>query len=496
MIFRRILPLLVFTGTLLAFEDVSFSARTLGLGGDQSAVVDDAFSFFVNPALAARSNRPVIGLTGSPYMGTFYGVFGYTQPVKGLGTIGGSVMYFDYLPEYAVLSSGDGDARFFMALPLGKYFDLGFLVGTHSYWRSFAYPFYARFSQGPFASLGSKVSLLPSLTLAFSINELNILSLESSASHVGLAWQPHFKKSAVISSFLLAGDLGTKFSPQTLKVHAGSEVWFFKDILGLRVGMRYGTDEISGFSPTLGITLRTHRVEKTDFELHYATVLNYQRVDTSTILHQLSISVLFGDARKAEKDSIVAAQAERARRLREEALERERDRLRAELANIQNERQALERQREDIARMRKEALEKLARIAGVGVQDTDSLITITLSEVALRFDSTSVEIPFSQGYRTLSGVAAFLVNYPNNRIVVQVHTDNSPLPEEFKGTFRDTKALTAARAEVIKRYFVEVEGIADNRITARGLGDTRPLADNDTEEARAQNRRVEIVVIK
>lgn len=268
-----------------------------------------------------------------------------------------------------------------------------------------------------------------------------------------------------------------------------------KNHLGIRAGVQkiFCLNDGNQSAPdlTFGISLRTCRIEKTDFELNYGGVFK-NNIFGRGLIHQLDLVVRPGNARKAERDSMLAAQAERARRLREEALERERDRLRAELQNVQNEREALERQRQDIARMRKEALEKLSRIAGVGVQDTDSLITVTLSERALDFDSTSVDIPFPRGYKVLSGVAAFLVNYPNNRIVVQVHTDNSPLPEAY----RDSRALTSARAEVIKRYFVEVEGVSEGRITVRGLGDTKPLADNDTEEGRAQNRRVEIVVIK
>ena len=59
-------------GVLFAYEDVSFSARTLGLGGDQAAVADDAFSSITNPALPARWMRPVTVNILSMELATFW----------------------------------------------------------------------------------------------------------------------------------------------------------------------------------------------------------------------------------------------------------------------------------------------------------------------------------------------------------------------------------------------------------------------------------------
>jgi OmpA-OmpF porin, OOP family len=55
--------------------------------------------------------------------------------------------------------------------------------------------------------------------------------------------------------------------------------------------------------------------------------------------------------------------------------------------------------------------------------------------------------------------------------------------------------LSAERAAAVEKA-LEGEGIDDDRISSAGFGPGKPIASNDTEEGRAQNRRVEVVVMK
>ena len=71
-------------------------------------------------------------------------------------------------------------------------------------------------------------------------------------------------------------------------------------------------------------------------------------------------------------------------------------------------------------------------------------------------------------------------------IEVQGHTDSVGQPE------RNLK-LSNARAEAVRQALV-ARGLPRDRLTARGLGETAPLADNTTPEGRAQNRRIEFRV--
>jgi len=55
--------------------------------------------------------------------------------------------------------------------------------------------------------------------------------------------------------------------------------------------------------------------------------------------------------------------------------------------------------------------------------------------------------------------------------------------------------LSRERVATVKGYLVE-KGISENRITGKGFGGSKPIADNDADETRALNRRVEFTIVK
>jgi chemotaxis protein MotB len=75
-------------------------------------------------------------------------------------------------------------------------------------------------------------------------------------------------------------------------------------------------------------------------------------------------------------------------------------------------------------------------------------------------------------------------------IRVDGHTDNIPL--SGAGEFRDNWELSQARALSVVRYMVEALQFPANRMSANGFGEFQPVNTDDTPEARAQNRRIEI----
>jgi chemotaxis protein MotB len=77
-------------------------------------------------------------------------------------------------------------------------------------------------------------------------------------------------------------------------------------------------------------------------------------------------------------------------------------------------------------------------------------------------------------------------------IRIEGHTDNLPIRTE---QFPTNWELSAARAVNVLRYFVEVEGVRFDRVSAVGYGEFQPLLSNDSPEHRAKNRRVEIVFV-
>jgi outer membrane protein OmpA-like peptidoglycan-associated protein len=77
---------------------------------------------------------------------------------------------------------------------------------------------------------------------------------------------------------------------------------------------------------------------------------------------------------------------------------------------------------------------------------------------------------------------------PTLIIEIGGHTDNVGTPES-------NIKLSQERANAVRNYIIN-KGIAANRITAKGYGDTMPVADNSTEEGRSKNRRTEVSIIK
>ena len=86
----------------------------------------------------------------------------------------------------------------------------------------------------------------------------------------------------------------------------------------------------------------------------------------------------------------------------------------------------------------------------------------------------------------LKEIATTLQEHPDLSVLIEGHTDNVGKPDA-------NLRLSDARAAAVKAALVEGFGIASERISTKGLGDTKPAVPNTTAEGRAQNRRVEVV---
>ena len=104
-------------------------------------------------------------------------------------------------------------------------------------------------------------------------------------------------------------------------------------------------------------------------------------------------------------------------------------------------------------------------------------ITFNTNEYALRQEFQPV----------LNSVAAVLAKYKDTRLQVTGHTDST-------GSADYNYGLSNRRATSVANYLAS-QGVGQERIIAQGMGPDRPLAPNDTEQGRAQNRRVELQVI-
>ncbi len=86
----------------------------------------------------------------------------------------------------------------------------------------------------------------------------------------------------------------------------------------------------------------------------------------------------------------------------------------------------------------------------------------------------------------LNALVTYLQSTPGVSILIEGHTDNT-------GTAASNLILSAKRAEAIAQFLIN-KGIDKNKIATKGLGDTKPIADNSTEQGRAQNRRTSFTI--
>jgi len=103
----------------------------------------------------------------------------------------------------------------------------------------------------------------------------------------------------------------------------------------------------------------------------------------------------------------------------------------------------------------------------------------------LFFETNKYDIQ-SESEVELDRVVQLLVDNPSVKIQIEGHTDNV-------GTATDNQKLSEARARSVVNYLI-IKGIKGSRLTAKGFGATQSIADNKTEEGRAQNRRTELKI--
>jgi len=155
----------------------------------------------------------------------------------------------------------------------------------------------------------------------------------------------------------------------------------------------------------------------------------------------------------------------------------------AEQARIaaQNAQQSERRADSDKAAMRAQLSEQLNKI--LATRDSARGLIVSMSDVL--FDTGQYTL--KPGAREkLAKVAGILIAYPGLNIEVDGYTDNV-------GGDEMNQKLSENRAGAVRDYLIE-QGVANNSVTAKGFGNTLPVASNDNFAGRQENRRVELVV--
>ena len=135
-------------------------------------------------------------------------------------------------------------------------------------------------------------------------------------------------------------------------------------------------------------------------------------------------------------------------------------------------------------KMDKQAEEIKNKVPDAKVERVGEGIVVEFSNnVLFGFDKSELS---DASKETLEKLVLVLNEYPDTDIELQGHTDS-------KGSDSYNQTLSEKRANSVSTYLVS-KGIAQSRITAKGFGETMPKYDNETEEGRSQNRRVEFLI--
>lgn len=148
--------------------------------------------------------------------------------------------------------------------------------------------------------------------------------------------------------------------------------------------------------------------------------------------------------------------------------------------------------KDDLSHIQRELTQTLSnQVVGhtVSIQMGRDGLVISLREAG--FFSTGSANPKPDTLPTLRTIAASLAHTPYD-LRIEGHTDNVPIhTDEFDSNWE----LSAARATRMARLFVDRQLIPPDRISAAGYAEYHPVASNDTAEGRAENRRVDLVVL-
>lgn len=177
------------------------------------------------------------------------------------------------------------------------------------------------------------------------------------------------------------------------------------------------------------------------------------------------------------------------------ALVSDRSRLRASVEEMEqalNELTARKLSAEQRVQQYQDLLDRFEKLIDAGqlkVQIADGRMVLALATDIL-FGSGSAQLS-EEGAEALKEVSQVLTDIPERQFQVEGHTDNVPIQTK---QYPSNWELASARATVVTKTMIE-GGLEPARLSAASYASYKPIASNDSPEGRAQNRRIEIVVV-
>jgi chemotaxis protein MotB len=274
---------------------------------------------------------------------------------------------------------------------------------------------------------------------------------------------------------------------------------------------------------TTGCVSQSAFQRKSDEADHYAALSRNLEQDYAKLVEQQKqLALRYDEIAQQMEDARTTSAALRQDNLRAKA---DIERLEKILADRSNEagiamtdlRQAIDRLEEEkrqlTAQLEQEQLARQARIAqlkttyddlvgkleteikrgDVTISELQGRLTVNMVEKIL-FDSGKAEIK-PAGLNILKRIGTILKDATGKNIRVEGHTDNIPISPRLKDTYPSNWELSAARAGSVVHFLQDSLDIPGERLSICGFGPYQPIAKNSTSSGRAQNRRIQIVLV-
>jgi len=149
---------------------------------------------------------------------------------------------------------------------------------------------------------------------------------------------------------------------------------------------------------------------------------------------------------------------------------------------------------EDTKKKIEEGLKQQIANQQIKIEDIEGKLKLTFIDKIL-FNSGSTKIN-EKGKEILLSFAESIQEDRNHNILVEGHTDNVGVGQALKSKFPSNWELSTSRSSTVVRFLQEKGGIEPERLSAIGYSYFKPVASNDDEEGRSQNRRIEIILTR
>jgi len=252
---------------------------------------------------------------------------------------------------------------------------------------------------------------------------------------------------------------------------------------------------------------RVHSLEGLNHELETTTSeLNAKLINLLRKNSDLQQTLLSDRADKDRQQQTFSSRNEQMQQQLED-LNQNNSQLLSSIEQLQQENSGLKEQIEAERKIREEkvaslkntydqlvgALEQEIQRGELTITNLKGQLSVNLPNKIL-FDSGKTEVR-PEGKKVLHSLGDIMSKFPDKALLVEGHTDNVKISSRLKETYPTNWELSTARANSVVHVLQDEVGLPGERLVAAGYSEYRPISDNETDEGKAFNRRIQIQLV-